>query len=280
MWRRKQMHNRLWNRTDLAQLAAAIEAFETALPGWWWSLGACSASLDVSCGPDRQGPDAWMLRHPLLIDGLAFDFASTGDYDLAFALEDVTKHAVEVRERVLADKAGSAVAMFRWIVEQIARQASIAAQDAVEAVRERREAIHRAALCALRDGGMPVFAIAEICRVSRSTVYAWLKGGDLRHAGCRLPALAEGLYCDLNLGLLWKVRRRPLQAGDTLLDRLTADRIDPVSIRAACEELRAGVERDVRRAAERALRFPRGEGRIPNAAVDDAVVADMGDGAA
>lgn len=112
------MAARLWNRTDPRQLAAAIDAFEAALPGWWWSLGACSVSLDVSCGPDRQGPDAWMLRHPLLIEGLDLGFAPTGDYDLAFLLEDVMKHALELRAAVLADEGGAAAARAAWAAEQ------------------------------------------------------------------------------------------------------------------------------------------------------------------
>jgi hypothetical protein len=38
--------------TDGDDLAAAIREFETALPGWWWTLGYCGVSRDASCGPD------------------------------------------------------------------------------------------------------------------------------------------------------------------------------------------------------------------------------------
>jgi hypothetical protein len=37
--------------TDGNDLAAAIREFETALPGWWWSVGSCSLTRDASCGP-------------------------------------------------------------------------------------------------------------------------------------------------------------------------------------------------------------------------------------
>lgn len=42
-------------------LAEVIASFERNLPGWWWSVCACSVSRDASCGPDRNGPDAHLL---------------------------------------------------------------------------------------------------------------------------------------------------------------------------------------------------------------------------
>lgn len=33
---------------------AAIAAFKTALPGWWFSIGECQVSADASCGPTRE----------------------------------------------------------------------------------------------------------------------------------------------------------------------------------------------------------------------------------
>lgn len=46
---------------DPLDLVDAISDFETYLPGWWWSIGSCSASGDASCGPDVKGPDAHLL---------------------------------------------------------------------------------------------------------------------------------------------------------------------------------------------------------------------------
>lgn len=49
------------NPTDTDDLAAAIREFETALPGWWWTVGYCGLTRDASCGPPRAscGPDVW-----------------------------------------------------------------------------------------------------------------------------------------------------------------------------------------------------------------------------
>jgi hypothetical protein len=47
--------------TDANDLIAAIQEFEAALPGWWWSIGSCGLTRDASCGPPRAmcGPDVW-----------------------------------------------------------------------------------------------------------------------------------------------------------------------------------------------------------------------------
>jgi hypothetical protein len=37
--------------TDGNDLFAAIQEFEAALPGWWWSIGSCGLTRDASCGP-------------------------------------------------------------------------------------------------------------------------------------------------------------------------------------------------------------------------------------
>jgi hypothetical protein len=39
--------------TDGNDLAAAMLEFETALPGWWWSVESCGLTHHASCGPDR-----------------------------------------------------------------------------------------------------------------------------------------------------------------------------------------------------------------------------------
>jgi len=56
-------------KTDTRKLAAAIEAFETALPDWWWSVGTCSFSRDMSCGPDLNGCDADLLAQKQFDEG-------------------------------------------------------------------------------------------------------------------------------------------------------------------------------------------------------------------
>jgi hypothetical protein len=48
--------------TDTEALALAINDFEAALPGWWWSIGVCSLTRDASCAPDIAGPDAYLLK--------------------------------------------------------------------------------------------------------------------------------------------------------------------------------------------------------------------------
>jgi hypothetical protein len=59
--------------TDAADLAMAIEEFERVLPGWWWSVCACSVSRDASCGPDSAGPDAALLKQRIFDEGFHCD---------------------------------------------------------------------------------------------------------------------------------------------------------------------------------------------------------------
>jgi|SRR6476660_3802836 hypothetical protein len=60
-------------KTDTDDLAAAIQEFETNLPGWWWSICSCSVSRDASCAPDLYGPDAHLLKLPLFDRGFHCD---------------------------------------------------------------------------------------------------------------------------------------------------------------------------------------------------------------
>lgn len=85
--------------TDTRDLSAAIQAFETALPGWWWSVGHCMLTRDASCGPDRQGPDAYLLK---LEETKQFDegfHADLAEGSLADALRDVMQQAILWRKR-------------------------------------------------------------------------------------------------------------------------------------------------------------------------------------
>ena len=76
-------------------LARAIAEFETSLPGWWWSVGKCSISLDASCGPDRAGPDADLLKIREFDDGFHHD----GLTSVADSLRAVTTWALQAKMR-------------------------------------------------------------------------------------------------------------------------------------------------------------------------------------
>lgn len=49
-----------WN-TDVALLAKAVFEFESALPGFWWSVGQCSVGAHASCAVDGNGCQADLL---------------------------------------------------------------------------------------------------------------------------------------------------------------------------------------------------------------------------
>jgi hypothetical protein len=76
-------------------LIAAIEEFQSALPGWWFTLGDCSISADASCGPDRNGPDAHLLSNRLFDEGFHADLPQPAK--IADALRCVTAQGVAAR---------------------------------------------------------------------------------------------------------------------------------------------------------------------------------------
>ncbi len=78
----------------LTALAEAILEFESQLPGWWWSLGSCSASRDASCGPDIAGPDAHLLKHRLFDEGFHHDDTEA---DCATSLRIVMELALKAK---------------------------------------------------------------------------------------------------------------------------------------------------------------------------------------
>lgn len=82
--------------TDGGDVLRAIEEFEAALPDWWFSLGSCSTSRHASCGPDREGRDAHLLRleTPLFDHGFHADLNEGG---LGDALRDVMRQALEAK---------------------------------------------------------------------------------------------------------------------------------------------------------------------------------------
>lgn len=86
-----------WVAAGQADLIAAISEFHARLPGWWYSLGLCHVSADASCGPDRMGADAGLLKLSEFDSGFHADLdppATMGD-----ALRNVMQQALEARAR-------------------------------------------------------------------------------------------------------------------------------------------------------------------------------------
>lgn len=83
------------SRRELDELADTIEVFEANLPGWWWSVGSCSASRQASCGPDWRGPDAGLLKYPEFDTGFHVYLEDGFVYE---ALETVMKRALAYKE--------------------------------------------------------------------------------------------------------------------------------------------------------------------------------------
>jgi len=100
MWGwRKEGEDMGWN-TNAGEFAQAVTEFETALPGFWWSVGQCSVGAHASCAVDGKGSQAGLL-----------DGVQAGEpYDSGFhcdtiggtpaeALRDVMRQAVEYMQR-------------------------------------------------------------------------------------------------------------------------------------------------------------------------------------
>ena len=60
----------IWS-TDTDDFAKAVKEFETALPGFWWSVGQCSVGAHASCAVDGNGTQASLLEGALF--GCPFD---------------------------------------------------------------------------------------------------------------------------------------------------------------------------------------------------------------
>lgn len=79
---------------DTLDLASAIAEFQEQLPGWWFSVCACSISRDASCAPDLHGPDAHLLQVRTFDEGFHADLV---DGTLADALRDVMQQALQAK---------------------------------------------------------------------------------------------------------------------------------------------------------------------------------------
>jgi hypothetical protein len=89
-------------KTDTDNLSAAIQEFEAALPGWWWSICVCSVSRDASCAPDPAGPDADLLQERTFDEGFHCDDRKG---TLASSLRNVMARARKARAKFRAHAA-------------------------------------------------------------------------------------------------------------------------------------------------------------------------------
>ena len=125
----------------------------------------------------------------------------------------------------------------------------------------------------LRDGGLPIAAIAEVVKVERKTVYGWLDGVEPRelHAK-RIETLYRllGKY-GTDLRSLYRVWNRNLEHGFSIRHFLTAEPISELSVEAALDHLRLAMERHSARDVAR--RSPRKGARNP--VIDEMPVASM-----
>lgn len=65
--------------TDTADFASAVLEFESALPGFWWSVGQCSVGAHASCGVDGNGDQKDLLdQMPTNDAGLMIDADGNG----------------------------------------------------------------------------------------------------------------------------------------------------------------------------------------------------------
>lgn len=94
-----------WQPTDFDDLASAVQEFERDLPGWWWSVGACSVSADASCGPDITGPDADLLTDRLFDRGFDCDYLQPAS--VADSLREVKREALEARAKARLAQGGA-----------------------------------------------------------------------------------------------------------------------------------------------------------------------------
>lgn len=117
---------------DVPALGAMILKFQAALPGWWFKFGTCSVSRDASCGPDRHGPDAYLLdiKERTFDDGFHEDDREGG---LAAALQTVLDLALAAKRSWLenAPRTDLAIAPEIWAAALARAQAQVAADQSV-----------------------------------------------------------------------------------------------------------------------------------------------------
>lgn len=83
---------------DPVRLAQAISRFQKKLPGWWFTVGVCSVSRDVSCGPEINGPDTDLLQLRKFDNGFHLDCRERKQ--AADVLEFVMLRAIRARNKI------------------------------------------------------------------------------------------------------------------------------------------------------------------------------------
>jgi hypothetical protein len=93
----------------------------------------------------------------------------------------------------------------------------------------------------LRQGGLPISAMADAMRVERKTIYSWLNGSDIRSANNNRVSKIHALLCgveDVDLRSLYRFWNADLDDKNTLRSLMTAENIDSSAVRAALNKLR------------------------------------------
>ena len=82
--------------TDTAEFEKAVQEFEAALPGFWWSVGQCSVGAHASCAVDGNGDQKHLLDGVKAGDPLDVGFhCDTKGGEPSDALRDVMEQALE-----------------------------------------------------------------------------------------------------------------------------------------------------------------------------------------
>ena len=82
--------------TDALDMAQVVREFETALPGFWWSVGQCSIGAHASCAVDGSGVQKDLLVGVKPGEPLDEGFhCDTQGGQPAEALRDVMQQALE-----------------------------------------------------------------------------------------------------------------------------------------------------------------------------------------
>lgn len=97
----------------------------------------------------------------------------------------------------------------------------------------------REAATYLKEGGLPVAVISDLCGVGRLAVSGWLEGRSTGSLGEeRLMTIRQVLgEANIDLRFLWRLWNRPSGAGASLYDLLKAERLDRFAILQACVEM-------------------------------------------
>jgi hypothetical protein len=95
-------------------------------------------------------------------------------------------------------------------------------------------------MLALREGGMPISAIADAMAVERKTIYAWMDGGEARKEHLQRAGLIHSLLTatpDVDVRSLYRFWNTPVSGEKTLRDLMTADTINEPVVRPALKAL-------------------------------------------